>query len=67
MIKNYRRKDGSLVPVELIMDVFRDESGQALGLYAFITDIHDAAHGGRGAEAVGGGPGRVGTPRQGPL
>jgi two-component system, NtrC family, sensor kinase len=39
--KNYRRKDGSLVPVELIMDVFRDDSGQALGLYAFITDIRE--------------------------
>ena len=41
MIKNYRRKDGSLVPVELMIDVFRDEAGQPLGLYAFITDISE--------------------------
>ena len=66
MTKNYRRKDGSLVPVELIMDVFRDDSGQALGLYAFITDIHERVM----AEEVRSSPrrlGRVGTPRQGPV
>ena len=41
VIKNYRRKDGSIVPVELILDVYRDEAGQPLGLYAFITDISE--------------------------
>jgi two-component system NtrC family sensor kinase len=41
VIKNYRRKDGSLVPVELMIDVFRDDSGQPLGLYAFITEISE--------------------------
>jgi two-component system NtrC family sensor kinase len=41
IIKNYRRKDGSLVPVELMIDVFRDDSGQPRGLYAFITDISE--------------------------
>ena len=40
-IKNYRRKDGSLVPVELMIDVFRDDLGQPRGLYAFITDISE--------------------------
>jgi PAS domain S-box-containing protein len=39
VVKNYRRKDGSLVPVELIIDILRDDSGQPVGLYAFITDI----------------------------
>ena len=41
VIKNYRRKDGGLVPVELILDVYRDEAGKPLGLYAFITDISE--------------------------
>ena len=41
VIKNYRRKDGSLVPVELMIDVFRDDAGQPQGLYAFITDISE--------------------------
>ena len=41
VIKNYRHKDGSLVPVELMIDVFRDDAGQAQGLYAFITDISE--------------------------
>jgi len=41
IIKNYRRRDGSLVPVELMIDVFRDDSGQPRGLYAFITDISE--------------------------
>ncbi len=39
--KNYRRKDGSLVPVELVIDVFRDDLGQPRGLYAFATDISE--------------------------
>jgi PAS domain S-box-containing protein len=41
VIKGYRRKDGSLVPVELMIDVVRDDAGQPRGLYAFITDISD--------------------------
>ncbi len=41
VIKTYRRKDGSLVPVELMIDVFRDDQGQPRGLYAFITDISE--------------------------
>jgi two-component system NtrC family sensor kinase len=49
VIKNYRRKDGSLVPVELVIDVLRDDSGVPLGLYAFITDISERA---RAEEAV---------------
>ena len=39
VVKNYRRKDGGLVPVELIVDAYRDESGKPLGLDGFITDI----------------------------
>ena len=49
VVKNYRRKDGSLVPVELVIDVLRDDSGQPMGLYAFITDISERA---RAEEAV---------------
>ncbi len=41
VIKNYRRKDGSLVPVELKNDVFRDDADQPQGFYAFITDISE--------------------------
>jgi PAS domain S-box-containing protein len=41
VLKCYRRKDGSVVPVELMIDVFRDDAGQPQGLYAFITDISD--------------------------
>ena len=62
VVKNYRRKDGSLVPVELVMDVLRDDSGQPMGLYAFITDISERV---RAEEAVAVEVGRVGTPRQG--
>ncbi|MGC8639267.1 MAG: PAS domain-containing sensor histidine kinase [Isosphaeraceae bacterium] len=39
LMKKYRRKDGSVVPVELVVDVFRDDAGKPLGLYAFVTDI----------------------------
>ena len=39
LIKNYRHKNGSLVPVELMVDVFRDDAGKPVGLYAFVTDI----------------------------
>lgn len=43
VVKNYRRKDGSLVPVELVIDVLRETSGRPMGLYAFITDISERA------------------------
>ena len=37
--KEYRRKDGSLVPVDAVVDVDRDEEGRVRGFFAFITDI----------------------------
>jgi PAS domain S-box-containing protein len=37
--KEYRRKDGTLVPVELVMDVYRNVAGEPEYIYAFITDI----------------------------
>jgi PAS domain S-box-containing protein len=37
--KEYFRKDGTRVPVELLVHLRRDEHGQALHYYAFITDI----------------------------
>ena len=49
LVKNYRHKNGSLVPVELMVDVFRDDAGKPVGLYAFITDISDRI---RAEEAV---------------
>ena len=36
--KEYLRKDGSLVPVEAIVDIDRDESGQIRGYFSFVTD-----------------------------
>ncbi len=41
VVKNYRRKDGSLVPVELMVGAFRDDSGEPIGLYGFISDISE--------------------------
>jgi PAS domain S-box-containing protein len=49
VIKNYRHKQGSIVPVELMIDVFRDDAGTPVGLYAFVTDISDRV---RAEEAV---------------
>ena len=49
LVKNYRHKNGSLVPVELMVDVFRDDADKPVGLYAFITDISDRV---RAEEAV---------------
>jgi PAS domain S-box-containing protein len=49
LIKNYRHKEGRSVPVELMVDVFRDDAGNPVGLYAFITDISDRI---RAEEAV---------------
>ena len=37
--KEYRRKDGRLVPVEVAVDLDRDEGGVPVGYFAFITDI----------------------------
>ncbi len=39
--KEYIRKDGSRVPVELLVHVTRDESNQPLHYYAFVTDLTD--------------------------
>lgn len=37
--KEYRRKDGSVVPIELVADVYRDASGRPKYFYAFVSDI----------------------------
>jgi PAS domain S-box-containing protein len=37
--KEYRRKDGTLVPVELLAELYHDEQGNPTGFTAFITDI----------------------------
>ena len=37
--KQYVRKDGSLVPVELLVDRARDDHGEVQYYYAFVTDI----------------------------
>ena len=37
--KEYRRKDGTRVPVELLVHLRRDEHGEPSYYYAFITDI----------------------------
>jgi len=37
--KEYLRKDGSRVPIELLVHLIRDEAGQPKYYYAFITDI----------------------------
>ena len=37
--KEYRRKDGTLLPVEVKADVYRDAAAEARYLYAFVTDI----------------------------
>jgi len=39
--KEYRRKDGSQVPVELLVHTIRDASGAIRYYYAFITDISE--------------------------
>lgn len=39
--KQYIRKDGSLVPVELLVDRANDESGEVQYYYAFVTDISE--------------------------
>lgn len=42
--KAYRRKDGSVVPVELLVHVVRDETGAIRHFYAFVTDITRRKH-----------------------
>jgi PAS domain S-box-containing protein len=37
--KEYRRKDGTLVPLELVADIYRNAAGEPVYLYAFVTDI----------------------------
>ena len=39
--KEYCRKDGSVVPVEVVFDVDRDEEGEIRNYFAFVTDITD--------------------------
>lgn len=39
--KGYFRKDGSTVPVGLVMDLLRDDQERPLGYYGFITDISE--------------------------
>lgn len=39
--KEYRRKDGRLVPIEALVDLDRDENDVAVGFYAFVTDISE--------------------------
>ncbi len=36
--KEYIRKDGSIVPVEAVVDVDRDDSGRIRGYFSFVTD-----------------------------
>ena len=35
----YRRKDGTIVPVEVVADIYRDSGGKPINLYGFVTDI----------------------------
>jgi len=39
--KEYIRKDGSLVPVEAVVDVDKDDSGRIRGYFSFVTDNTD--------------------------
>jgi two-component system, NtrC family, sensor kinase len=39
--KEYRRKDGSIVPIEAVVDVDRDEAGRIRGYFSFITDCSE--------------------------
>ena len=46
--KEYRRKNGMLIPLELVADIYRNAVGQPEYLYAFVTDITE----GKRAEEV---------------
>ena len=37
--KEYIHKDGSIIPVEMVVDFFLDENDRPIGYYGFITDI----------------------------
>lgn len=37
--KEYRRKDGTIVPLEVSVDLDFDEQDQPIGFYAFVTDV----------------------------
>ena len=37
--KEYRRKDGHLIPVEALVDLYRNEQGTLIGFFAFVTEI----------------------------
>jgi len=39
--KEYVRKDGSTVPVEIVLDVDRDDRGSLRGYFAFVTDLSE--------------------------
>jgi PAS domain S-box-containing protein len=39
--KEYRRKDGTLVPVDVLAELDRNEQGEPCGFTAFITDISE--------------------------
>ncbi len=39
--KEYRRKDGRVVPVEVALDLERGEDGAPIGFFGFVTDISD--------------------------
>ncbi len=39
--KEYIAKDGRRVPVDLVADLLRDESGEIIGLFSFITDLSE--------------------------
>ncbi|QDV35204.1 Sporulation kinase E [Tautonia plasticadhaerens] len=39
--KEYRHRDGRVVPVDLVADVLPDESGRPIALYSIITDLTD--------------------------
>jgi PAS domain S-box-containing protein len=39
--KEYRRKDGQIVPVVVVADLFRDQTESVCGYFGFVTDISD--------------------------
>jgi len=39
ILKQYRHKDGRLIPVELLLEAARDDDGRPVGLFGFVTDV----------------------------